>query len=121
MPVHVHEQIGLRKDPTYTREAVSLPPVVEARPSWCPARCGMNLRRVLLQTQWRKIRQGLIAEHGLKCQTCGKVETETSRIYAHEEWEYETKRSSGVARLVGLKLRWDIYDGRAASAACYPR
>jgi hypothetical protein len=65
--------------------------------------------------------KGLIAEHGLKCQTCGKVETETSRIYAHEEWEYETKRSSGVARLVGLKLRWDIYDGRAASAACYPR
>ena len=65
---------------------------------------GMNLRRLLPKSRWNKIRQGLIAERGLKCETCGKVENESSRIYAHEEWDYETKRSSGIARLVGLKL-----------------
>lgn len=65
---------------------------------------GMNLRRVLPRSRWNKMRQALIAERGPKCQTCGKVETETKRIYAHEEWEYTTKSKSGIASLVGLKL-----------------
>jgi hypothetical protein len=65
---------------------------------------GMNLRRMLPKSHWNKIRQNLIAECGLKCQTCGKVETESSRIYAHEEWAYETTRSPAIARLVSLKL-----------------
>jgi len=64
----------------------------------------MNLRRVLPKSRWTKIRQGLIAERGLQCQTCGKEETESKRIFAHEDWEYEETRSTGVARLVGLKL-----------------
>jgi hypothetical protein len=69
------------------------------RPLW-----GMNLRRLLPKSRWSKIRQGLIAERGLKCQTCGKVETESNHIFAHEEWEYETTRSPATARLSGLKL-----------------
>src|ERR1700738_4583185 len=65
---------------------------------------GMNLHRMLPKSRWNKIRQELIAERGLKCQTCGKVETESKRIFAHEEWEYETKCAPATARLAGLKL-----------------
>lgn len=66
----------------------------------------MNLRRgrVIPKSRWQKIRQGLIKEHGLHCQTCGKTETESKRIFAHEEWEYVTTSSPALARLVGLKL-----------------
>jgi hypothetical protein len=59
---------------------------------------------MLSKSQWNKIRQSLIDERGLKCQTCGKTETESKRIYAHEEWEYETERAPAIARLTGLKL-----------------
>jgi len=65
---------------------------------------GKNLRRLLPKSQWNKIRRNVIAERGLKCQTCGKVEIESKRIFAHEEWEYDTGRTPAVARLVELKL-----------------
>jgi hypothetical protein len=65
---------------------------------------GINLRQELGKTRWNKIRKHIIAERGLKCESCSKVETESSRIYAHEEWEYKTKGKSGVASLRGLKL-----------------
>jgi hypothetical protein len=65
---------------------------------------GMNLRRMLPKSRWNKLRKNLIAECGLKCQTCGKVETESKRIFAHEEWEYDTGRTPAIARLAGLKL-----------------
>lgn len=65
---------------------------------------GGNLRKMLPKSRWTKIRQGLVAERGLTCQTCGKVETESRRIFAHEEWEYETGCVPAIAHLVGLKL-----------------
>lgn len=65
---------------------------------------GMNLRRMLPKSRWQKIRHGLIQERGLRCQTCGKTETESKRIFAHEEWEYETTSSPAVAHLRGLVL-----------------
>lgn len=65
---------------------------------------GENLRKVLTRSRWDKIRQGKITECGLKCETCGKIERESKRISAHEEWEYTTNGQSGVALLVGVRL-----------------
>jgi hypothetical protein len=45
------------------------------KPLW-----GQSLRRLIPKSRWTKVRQGLIAEFGLVCQTCGKVETESKRI-----------------------------------------
>jgi hypothetical protein len=64
----------------------------------------MNLRRLLPKSRWQKIRIGLIKESGLRCQTCSSTETESKRIFAHEEWEYETACSPAVAHLRGLVL-----------------
>jgi hypothetical protein len=38
------------------------------------------------------------------CQTCGKTEMESKRVFAHEEWEYETTCSPAVAHLEDLVL-----------------
>ncbi len=65
---------------------------------------GVNLRKVLTRTEWRKVREGLIAERGLKCETCGGVQYETKDIAAHEEWEYDTSGSPAVAKLTGIRL-----------------
>src|SRR5215472_8642607 len=65
---------------------------------------GKNLRRMLPKSQWNKIRRNAITERGLECQTCGKIETESKRIFAHEEWEYDTGPTPAMARLKGLKL-----------------
>ena len=69
------------------------------RPLW-----GVNLRRLLPKSQWQKMRQELIRERGLHCQTCDTIETESKRIFAHEEWEYETTYSPAVAHLKRLVL-----------------
>lgn len=69
------------------------------RPLW-----GMNLRHKIPKSRWGKIRLGLIQERGLRCQTCGKTETESKHIFAHEEWQYETTCSPAVAHLKGLTL-----------------
>jgi hypothetical protein len=63
-----------------------------------------NLRHMIPKSRWQKIRQSLLQERGLQCQTCGKAETEGKRIFAHEEWEYETTRSPAIAHLKGLAL-----------------
>ncbi|MGA8498942.1 MAG: hypothetical protein WB764_25890 [Xanthobacteraceae bacterium] len=46
----------------------------------------------------------MIQERGLRCQTCGKTETESKHIFAHEEWEYVTTSSPAVAHLKALVL-----------------
>jgi hypothetical protein len=69
------------------------------RPLW-----GVNLRRALPRSRWGKLRRAHIAEHGLRCQTCGKVETENNRIFCHEAWEYDTTRAPAIAHLAGLAL-----------------
>ena len=65
---------------------------------------GVNLRAVLTKTEWRKLREGLIAERGLRCETCGRLEQEGKDIAAHEEWDYDTSNTPAVARLTGIKL-----------------
>lgn len=65
---------------------------------------GVNLRAMLTKTEWRKLREGLIAERGLKCETCGRVESESKDIAAHEEWDYDTSATPAIAKLTGIKL-----------------
>jgi hypothetical protein len=65
---------------------------------------GANLRRALGKYRWGKLRRVTLQQRGLRCETCGKTETETKRIFVHEEWVYETDTDPAVARLVGLKL-----------------
>lgn len=65
---------------------------------------GVNLRAVLTKTGWRKLREGLIAERGLRCETCGQLQQETKDIAAHEEWDYDTSSNPAVAKLTGIKL-----------------
>ncbi len=65
-----------------------------------------NLRkgRFIPTSRWDKIKAGVFDQHGLTCQTCGKVETEQKRLNVHEEWEYLTDRRPAIARLTGLKI-----------------
>lgn len=65
---------------------------------------GKNLRKILPKSQWQKLRKQVIAERGLTCQTCGKIEVESKRIFAHEEWDYELTCLPAVAHLKGLVL-----------------
>lgn len=65
---------------------------------------GMNLRGALGKYRWGKLRRSVIQGRGLRCATCGKTETESKRIFAHEDWQYETAADPAVARLIGLKL-----------------
>jgi hypothetical protein len=60
-----------------------------------------NLRKILTQTQWDKIRKPLIAEHGNKCQVCKE---DVKQVYAHEEWEYDTAPTPAVSRFAGITL-----------------
>ena len=69
------------------------------KPLW-----NLNLRHVLTKTQWKKLRELVLAERGLVCATCGKVETEARKISAHEEWSYDTTSSPAMARLASIRL-----------------
>lgn len=60
-----------------------------------------NLRKILTQTQWDKIRKQLIAEHGNTCQVC---KADVKKVSAHEEWEYDTTSTPAVSRLTGITL-----------------
>lgn len=65
---------------------------------------GRNLRKSLPKSQWQKLRKQVIAERGLKCQMCGKIETESKRVFAHEDWDYQSTYSPAVAHLKQLLL-----------------
>ena len=65
---------------------------------------GVNLRSALSKTQWRKLREGVIAERGLHCQTCGQRQSEPRDLAAHEEWAYDTTTKAAVAKLTGINL-----------------
>lgn len=65
---------------------------------------GVNLRAALTRTQWRKLRDEVIAERGLRCETCGQQQAEPRDISAHEEWTYEIGASPAAAALTGIRL-----------------
>lgn len=64
----------------------------------------MNLRALATQTEWKHLRTKLLDLQGTICSGCGKVETATRRVYAHEEWEYFERVRSGTARLSSISL-----------------
>jgi len=64
----------------------------------------MNLRRSLGKYRWGKLRKTTLQARGLRCETCGKTETESRRAFVHEEWSYETDAGPAVARLTGLTV-----------------
>jgi hypothetical protein len=63
---------------------------------------GVNLRKLLTQTQWRKLRQSVIDRDGSSCLTCNSI---PDRIYAHEDWEYDTTQKPAVARIGRIALQ----------------
>ena len=65
---------------------------------------GVNLRSVLSRTQWRKLRESVIEERSLRCETCGQQQSEPRDIAAHEEWTYDTATAPAVAKLTGIHL-----------------
>jgi hypothetical protein len=65
---------------------------------------GINLRKILTEWQWRKLRQQIISSFGLTCQLCEKQEIISKDICAHEEWEYEIQCSPAMAHLKGIGL-----------------
>jgi superfamily II DNA/RNA helicase len=65
---------------------------------------GVNLRSALSRTQWRKLRDEVIAGRCLRCETCGKPQSEPRDIAAHEEWAYDTARDPAIAKLTGIRL-----------------
>ncbi|MDB5439956.1 MAG: hypothetical protein JWM33_2383 [Caulobacteraceae bacterium] len=65
---------------------------------------GQNLRKILTQTQWKKLRAAYLDERGCRCETCGKEEQESKRISAHEEWRYDSTQAPAVATLAEIKL-----------------
>lgn len=65
---------------------------------------GVNLRTALSRTQWRKLREEVIAERGLRCETCGQTQSEPRDIAAHEEWAYDLAADPAVATLTGIHL-----------------
>jgi hypothetical protein len=63
---------------------------------------GMNLRSPngLGRYRWRKLRKTIIAERGQSCAICGRDD----QPHGHEIWEYQEKRKTGIARLVGVEI-----------------
>src|SRR5258708_809011 len=65
---------------------------------------GINLRAALGKYRWKQLRQSIIAEHDLCCDTCGKKVESHSDLSAHEEWTYDTSQTPAVARVKDIVL-----------------
>lgn len=61
---------------------------------------GLNMRKLLPQSQWRKFRKALIERQGQQCATCGEL---AARLNAHEAWQYD-ERAAPMATLVNVSL-----------------
>jgi hypothetical protein len=59
---------------------------------------GKNLRVVLGQYRWRKLRQSLLNDNH-KCGVCETSVRNTSELNAHEEWSYIKRSKRSTARL----------------------
>ena len=65
---------------------------------------GANLRKIMKQSEWKKLRKNLIEERGMKCETCGKAIEKSGGIKAHEDWVYDISKSPAVAHLTKITL-----------------
>lgn len=70
----------------------------------------INLRSVLKASEWKAIRQSLIRERGLICETC-RAKTLTADLHAHEIWSYDTTTSPATATLTGISLQCKLCHG----------
>lgn len=61
---------------------------------------GVNLRKMLSRRAWSAFREEQLKDHPGHCDVCGVV---TEKLHLHEEWEYDTSRALGRARLKGLQ------------------
>lgn len=62
----------------------------------------VNLRKVLGQYGWRKLRAQHLERYDGHCQTCGKAIDKSPHL--HEDWHYEVLGDEGVAKLVDMKF-----------------
>jgi hypothetical protein len=65
---------------------------------------GKNMRKIMTQTEWKKLRVSIIEERGMRCETCQKELTESKQVKAHEDWEYDVSATPAVARLTKIQL-----------------
>ena len=65
---------------------------------------GANLRKILKPNEWQKLRKSLLAERGCICQTCGLELPVSSKVQAHENWEYDISADPAIAHLKGILL-----------------
>jgi hypothetical protein len=63
---------------------------------------GRNLRSVLTELAWKRLRRQKLAEAEGKCQICGAIVKEERNLHIHEEWSYDER--SRVATLTGLRV-----------------
>jgi hypothetical protein len=69
-----------------------------------------NLRKLMSQYEWGKLRKKVLLERGLTCVTCGFVAPQSKNIYCHEKWSYETENDPWIARLTGIELTcWNCH------------
>jgi predicted HNH restriction endonuclease len=50
---------------------------------------------------WVKLRKQTIAEHGAFCAICGAT---GGRLFGHEVWQYEERKTTGTATLIDIKI-----------------
>lgn len=62
-----------------------------------------NLRKILPDSRWRRLRGRVLSRCRLQCSICG-VSLNDGGAHAHEVWRYETRTRSGLARLEGISL-----------------
>ena len=61
-----------------------------------------NLRKVLPQAKWNRIRERTFAKYGHKCGICGS----SGKLSCHELWEYDDKKH--IQKLTGLIALCDM-------------
>lgn len=64
----------------------------------------LNMRKLMSQGQWAKFRKALLEHDGHTCRSCGKVEAESRRLSAHEEWHYAEDAVPATAFLADVSL-----------------
>lgn len=65
---------------------------------------GVNLRTHLGDHRWRKLRHSLLDDWTRQCETCRKVVENSSKLSAHEEWEFDTESQPPTATVANIRF-----------------
>src|ERR1700722_11647972 len=60
---------------------------------------GNNLRIALGQYAWKQLRQAILNERGVRCDTCGKRPESGAQLFCHEDWSYDVSQVPAVATI----------------------